>query len=83
MRTPGHVRARVTTTVNTLMSATGPLGFVGAGFLLLHGSVTAGFVLVAAAMTAGALIVMTGGPLSEPAPREPSPAGLPADPPVG
>jgi MFS family permease len=74
VRTPAHVRARVTTTVTTLLSATGPLGFVAAGFLLLRGSVTAGFVLVAAAFTVGAVIVVTGGPLSDP---EASPAPEP------
>ena len=33
--------------------------------------------------TAGGAIVAAGGRFSEPAPREPSPAALPADPPVG
>ncbi len=82
IRTPIELRARVTASAHTLLSATGPLGFVGAG-LLLHGSqsATAGFVLVVAATTVGAAIVAAGGRFSEPAPREPSPAALPADPP--
>ena len=84
IRTPIELRARVTASAHTLLSATGPLGFVGAG-LLLHGSqsATAGFVLVVAATTVGAAIVAAGGRFSEPAPREPSPAALPADPPSG
>jgi predicted MFS family arabinose efflux permease len=78
VRTPPELRARVTTTVTTLMSATGPLGFAAAGFLL-HASVTAGFVLVAAAMTLGAaIVVVLGGPLNEPmgapAPRAAAPS---------
>jgi predicted MFS family arabinose efflux permease len=62
VRTPPSLRARVTTSVNAAISATGPLGFVGAG-LLLYGasSVTPGFVLVAAAETLGAAIVATAG----------------------
>jgi hypothetical protein len=68
VRTPERLRARVTTSVMTLISATGPLGFVGAGFLLhATGSVTAGFVLVAAAVTVGAAVVAVGGAASAPA----------------
>jgi MFS family permease len=88
VRTPAPLRARVTTSVNTLISATGPLGFAGAG-LLLHatGNVTAGFVLVVAATTLGAAIVAAGGRVSEtspvPAERTPVADGPPADPPTG
>ena len=49
----------------------------------LSESATAGFVLVVAETTVGAAIAAAGGRFSEPAPWEPSPAGLPADPPVG
>jgi hypothetical protein len=62
VRTPPTIRARVMTSVNTAISATGPLGFAGAGLLLhLTDSVTAGFVLVVAASTIGAAIVVSGG----------------------
>jgi hypothetical protein len=59
LRTPPHLRARVMASATTLMSATGPLGFVGAG-LLLQGSASAvpGFVLVAVATTVGATIIV-------------------------
>jgi len=59
LRTPPHLRARVMASATTVMSATGPLGFVGAG-LLLQGSASAipGFMLVAAATTAGAAIIV-------------------------
>jgi predicted MFS family arabinose efflux permease len=68
IRTPERLRARVTTSVQTLLSATGPLGFVGAGFILhATGSVTAGFVLVAASATVGAVIVAIGGAADAPA----------------
>jgi MFS family permease len=60
-RTPEPIRARVMTAVHTVMSATGPIGFVAAGFLLHStGSPTAGFVLVASAMTVGAAIARAG-----------------------
>jgi MFS family permease len=60
-RTPEPIRARVMTAVHTVMSATGPIGFVAAGFLLHStGSPTAGFVLVASAMTVGAAIALAG-----------------------
>ncbi len=62
VRTPPALRARVTTSVNAAISATGPLGFVGAGLLLHRAtSVTPGFVLVVAAATLGAAIVATAG----------------------
>jgi MFS family permease len=81
VRTPAAVRARVTASVNTLISATGPLGFVGAG-LLLHraASVTPGFVLVAATTTLGAAIVAAGARIGEPATPEPA-AAEPSPPP--
>jgi MFS family permease len=83
VRTPAPLRARVTASVNTLMSATGPLGFVGAG-LLLHASqsATAGFVLVVAATTVGAAIVAAGARFSEPSERSEESPAEPA-PPVG
>ncbi len=59
LRTPRHLRARVMASATTVMSATGPLGFVGAG-VLLQGSTSAlpGFALVAAATTVGAAIIV-------------------------
>ena len=64
------------TAVHTVMSATGPIGFVAAGFLLHStGSATAGFVLVAAAMTAGAAIALAGGPLGATTPPTEASAG--------
>lgn len=58
LRTPPDLRARVTATVNTLISSTGPLGFLSAGLLLEHVSITATFALVAAAATVGAAVVV-------------------------
>ncbi len=58
VRTPPAVRARVAASANTAISATGPLGFVGAGLLLQHATSGApGFALVAAAATLGAAVV--------------------------
>jgi predicted MFS family arabinose efflux permease len=77
VRTPAALRARVTASVTTVISAAGPLGFVGAG-LLLHrsASVTPGFVLVAAAATLGAVIVASAGAeASTPAPTAPEAGG--------
>ena len=81
IRTPEPLRARVMTAVHTTLSATGPIGFVAAGFLLHStGSPTAGFVLVAAAMTAGAAIALAGGPLAESSPPgRDQPAAEPGD----
>jgi hypothetical protein len=59
VRTPPALRAGVSTGVTTTISATGPLGFVGAG-LLLQGSTSAraGFGLAVGAATLGAAIVV-------------------------
>jgi len=62
VRTPPALRARVMTTVTSVMSVGGPIGFAGAGLLLQYApSGTAGFALVAAATTAGVAIAMSGG----------------------
>jgi predicted MFS family arabinose efflux permease len=62
VRTPPRLRARVMASATTAMSATGPLGFVGAGFLLQRSaSALPGFALVAAATTLGAAIVTVSG----------------------
>jgi predicted MFS family arabinose efflux permease len=59
---PPRLRARVMASATTAMSATGPLGFVGAGFLLQRSaSALPGFALVAAATTVGAAIVAVSG----------------------
>jgi hypothetical protein len=44
--------------VNTLISSTGPVGFVAAGLLLQHASLRATYALVAAAATLGAVIAL-------------------------
>ena len=73
LRTPEPLRARVRAAVTTAMSATGPIGFVGAGLLLEHAaSVTAAYALVAASATAGAAIVVA----ASAAPEQP-PEGAP------
>jgi MFS family permease len=59
LRTPRALRARVAAAVNTLISATGPIGFVGAGLLLQQASLRATYALVAGATTLGAAIVLT------------------------
>ena len=58
LRTPPALRARVSASVNTLISATGPVGFVAAGLLLQHASLRATYALVAAAATLGAAIAL-------------------------
>jgi MFS family permease len=58
LRTPPPLRARVSAAVNTLISATGPVGFVGAGLLLQHASLRATYLLVAAAATLGAALAL-------------------------
>ena len=58
LRTPPALRARVSASVNTLISATGPVGFVAAGLLLQHASLGATYALVAAAATLGAAIAL-------------------------
>jgi hypothetical protein len=59
VRTPEALRARVGAAVNTLVSATGPVGFFTAGVLLQHASVRAAYALVAGTATAGAAIATT------------------------
>ncbi len=58
LRTPPALRARVSAAVNTLISSTGPIGFVAAGLLLQHASLRATYALVAAAATLGAAIAL-------------------------
>jgi predicted MFS family arabinose efflux permease len=58
LRTPPALRARVSAAVNTLISSTGPVGFVAAGLLLQHASLRATYALVAAAATVGAAIAL-------------------------
>jgi hypothetical protein len=60
LRTPRPLRARVSAAVNTLISATGPIGFVGAGLLLQHASLRATYALVATAATLGAAFALVG-----------------------
>ena len=59
LRTPKVLRARVSAAVNTAISATGPIGFVGAGLLLQHASLQATYAVVAGSATLGAAIVVT------------------------
>jgi predicted MFS family arabinose efflux permease len=59
LRTPPALRARVSAAVNTLISGTGPVGFVAAGLLLQHASLRATYTLVAVAATLGAAIALT------------------------
>ena len=65
LRTPRALRARVSAAVNTAISATGPIGFVGAGLLLQHASLRATYAVVAGSATVGAAIVVVA--LSSPA----------------
>jgi Transmembrane secretion effector len=58
LRTPEPLRARVRATVTTAISTTGPIGFVGAGLLLEHVSISATYAVVVAAATVGAAIVV-------------------------
>ena len=60
---PQHLRGPVMTAAQTVMSTTGPLGFVAAGLLLQRGPLVPAFLLVAVATTLGALISVTGEPL--------------------
>jgi MFS family permease len=64
LRTPRALRGRVSAAVNTAISATGPIGFVGAGLLLQHASLRATYALVAGAATLGAAIVVAAMSLS-------------------
>lgn len=62
VRTPAALRAGVSTSVTTAISATGPLGFAGAGFLLQESSSPLpGFGLAAAAATLGAATIVAAG----------------------
>lgn len=57
VRTPPELRAEVSTAATTVMSATGPLGFVAAGFLLDRAtSVTPGFAFAVGALTVGGAV---------------------------
>jgi MFS family permease len=58
LRTPEPLRARVSATVTTAISATGPIGFAVAGLLLERASITATYAVVVASVTAGAAIVV-------------------------
>ena len=58
LRTPPALRARVSAAVNTLISATGPVGFVAAGVMLQHASLRATYALVAIAATLGAAMAL-------------------------
>ena len=60
---PEGVRGPVMTAAQTVMSTTGPLGFVAAGLILQSGPVLPAFVLVAVATTVGAVMSVTGEPL--------------------
>lgn len=59
LRTPPELRARVSAAVNTLISSTGPIGFVAAGLLLQHASLRATYALVVVAATLGAAIALS------------------------
>ena len=62
LRAPERLRARVTATTHTVISATGPLGFVAAGVLLQRAaSPFPGFAIVAGAFGTGAAIVASSG----------------------
>jgi MFS family permease len=59
--TPPALRAQVMTSVTIVISAPGPVGFLGAGFLAQHtGSPTPSLLLVALAATVGAVIAVGG-----------------------
>ena len=60
---PAQLRSQVMTAAQTVMSTTGPLGFVAAGLLLQRGPLTPAFVLIAAATTIGAVVSVTGEPM--------------------
>jgi MFS family permease len=62
LRTPAALRATVSASVNSAVSATGPIGFVSAGLILQHASVHASFFLVAVAATLGASVVVAAPP---------------------
>ncbi len=55
--TPPALRARVITAVNIVISAPGPIGFLGAGFLAQHNThATGNLILIVAAATLGAAL---------------------------
>ena len=58
LRTPESLRARVSATVTTAISVTGPIGFAGAGLMLEHASISATYAVVVASATVGAAIVV-------------------------
>ena len=60
---PEELRGPVMTAAQTVMSTTGPLGFVAAGLLLQNGPLLPAFVLVAVTTSVGALVSVTGEPL--------------------
>jgi MFS family permease len=65
--TPPALRARVLTSVTVVISAPGPVGFLGAGVLAqVSGSAFAGLVLVAVTATVGGIIMAGAFPRSEP-----------------
>ena len=57
--TPVALRARVLTSVTIVISALGPVGFLGAGLFASHSTV-ASRLLIAVSATLGALIVLAG-----------------------
>jgi hypothetical protein len=59
--TPPALRSQVMTAVNIVISAPGPVGFLGAGLLTQHtGSARASLLFVAAAVTLGAVVTTSG-----------------------
>jgi MFS family permease len=59
--TPPALRARVMTSVTIAISAPGPLGFLGAGFLAQRtGSTLPSLLLIAVAATLGAVVILSG-----------------------
>jgi hypothetical protein len=61
VRTPAALRANVMASVTTMISAPGPIGFVGAGLLMQRTrSVAASLALVSAAATVGAAVAVAG-----------------------
>jgi predicted permease len=55
VRTPAALRPKVMTSVMTVASIAGPIGFVAAGFALQHVSLYKVFFVIAAALTLGGL----------------------------
>ncbi len=67
LRTPPALRAKTLAAANVVFSATGPLGFIGAGFLLQHTTSTQPAFLVIAVVASAATAVVFAAP---PASRE-------------